>query len=366
MEKGKISSLQMALMIYPAVMATIILSVPSITAKYAATDFWISPIIAAIPGFATVYIVYKLHELYPKQTVIQYSEEIIGKYAGKIIGFIILFYGLSSTGHVVRQYSDIITNSFLDKTPAVVIISTMIFTCALAVRGGIEVLGRASQIFVPLFILPQVVIILLLLPQFEYRNIFPILADGILPPMKGAIMPSLWFTQLFLLSFFFPFLVDVKKGKKYSMLSIVAIMVSLIIVDLAVLFILGPSVHTKLYPLMDVIKYIRIGEFFENLEAIIMAIWIVGTFVKISVFYYALALGTAQWLNLSSYRSIVWPLGILITIFSFWSLPSSMALGNLTSVVPMGYFVHIMIPLLLLGVALIRKRSQKRKVKETG
>ncbi|MDQ7864807.1 hypothetical protein RCO48_38045 [Peribacillus frigoritolerans] len=41
-----------------------------------------------------------------------------------------------------------------------------------------------------------------------------------------------------------------------------------------------------------------------------MAVWIVGAFVKISVFYYASALGTAQWLNLSDYCPVVWPIGI--------------------------------------------------------
>ena len=55
-----------------------------------------------------------------------------------------------------------------------------------------------------------------------------------------------------------------------------------------------------------------------------MAIWVVGAFVKISVFYYVAALGTAQWLNLSDYRPVVWPLGIIIVEFSFWSLPNTM------------------------------------------
>ena len=57
-----------------------------------------------------------------------------------------------------------------------------------------------------------------------------------------------------------------------------------------------------------------------------MAIWVVGAFVKISVFYYATVLGTAQWLNLSDYRPVIWPLGILMIVFGFWSMPNSMDL----------------------------------------
>ena len=83
MEKGKISSLQMAIMMFPTIAATAVLGVPSITAKYAKTDFWLSPILASLIGYVTVYIAYQLHKLYPKQTVIQFSEQIIGRFAEK-------------------------------------------------------------------------------------------------------------------------------------------------------------------------------------------------------------------------------------------------------------------------------------------
>ena len=91
-----------------------------------------------------------------------------------------------------------------------------------------------------------------------------------------------------------------------------------------------------------------------------MAIWIVGAFVKISVFYYVAVLGTAQWLNLSDYRSIVWSIGILIVAFSFWSI---LAQWNHTflsyGVFPFyGLLVQTIIPLFLLVIAVVRKRKK--------
>ena len=150
-----------------------------------------------------------------------------------------------------------------------------------------------------------------------------------MPPMKGAIVPSGWFTEFFLITFLLPFLADQKKGMKYGMMTVFAVMMTLVVVNLIVLFVLGSTTATKVYPLMNVARYISIGEFFEHLESIVMAIWVVGAFVKISVFYYAAALGTAQWLNLSDYRPVVWPLGILMVVFGFWSLPNSMELERL-------------------------------------
>ncbi|WP_338044698.1 hypothetical protein [Paenibacillus periandrae] len=40
-----------------------------------------------------------------------------------------------------------------------------------------------------------------------------------------------------------------------------------------------------------------------------MAIWVMGTFVKITIYYYAVLLGIAQWRSLSNYRPLVFPIG---------------------------------------------------------
>ena len=109
---------------------------------------------------------------------------------------------------------------------------------------------------------------------------------------------------------------------KYGILAVVYVMLSLVLVNLIVLFVLGTTVSSKDYPLMVVGRYISIGQVFENLESFIMAIWILGAFVKISVFYYVTAIVTANWLNVSTVKPLVWPIGILIVEFSFWALPS--------------------------------------------
>jgi len=361
MEKGKISSLQMAIMMYPALVATAILSVPSITAKYAKTDLWLSPILASLIGYITVYIAYKLHQLYPKQTVIQFSEQIIGRFAGKLIGFLFLFFYIQIAGHMLRQYAEFVVDSFLVNTPISLIMALMALLCSFIVRGGLEVLGRAAQLFFPIFTLPLLLLIILVFPDFEFKNIFPILGEGIMPPIKGAIVPGGWFTEFFLITFLLPFLADQKKGMKYGMMTVFVVMMTLVVVNLIVLFILGSATPTKFYPLMSIARYISLGGFFEHLESAVMAIWVVGAFIKISVFYYGIALGTAQWLNLSDYRPIVWPLGILLVIFSFWSLPSTVELHKYSvETFPfLGLLIQMIIPLCLLGIAVARKRKHQ-------
>ncbi|MBA9028204.1 MULTISPECIES: GerAB/ArcD/ProY family transporter [Bacillaceae] len=364
MEKGKISALQMAIMMYPTIVATAILGVPSITAKYAQNDLWLAPIFASFIGYVTVYIAYKLHKLYPKQSVIQFSEYIIGRFLGKILGFLYLFFYIQVTGEIIREYAEFIVDSFLVRTPISVIMASMAFLCAFIVYGGIEVIARAAQLFFPLFVFPILILIILVLPDFEFKNIFPILADGIWPPMKGAIVPGGWFTEFFMIIFLLPFIKDRKKGMKYGMITAFAVMMTLVVVNLVVLFVFGPATASKVYPLMNVARYISIAEFFEHFESVVMAIWIVGTFIKISVFYYVTALSTAQWLNLSDYRPIVWPIGILLVVFCFWSIPNTLEIERFNiGVFPLyGFIVQTIIPLLLVVMAVFRKRKSKETV----
>lgn len=362
MEKGKISALQMALLLYPTIIATAILSMPSLIARSAGRDMWMSPIIASIAGFLAVFLAVSLHKMYKGKTIIQISEAVVGKIPGKVLGFLFVFFYLDTSGMIVRSYSEFIVTSFLFKTPQVVVISSMVLLCALSVYAGLEVTARAGQLLFPLFVLPIIFSSFFLASDFQPKNMLPMLENGLLPPLKGALPPIGWFTEFFLIAFLLPFLSNVKKGMKYGVLVVLGVMISLVVVNLIVLFILGDATANKIYPLMNVGRYASFAGFFENMEAVIMAVWIAGAFVKISVFYYVTALGMAQWLNLSDYRPIVWPLGILIVQFSFWGAPSTMAMARYDFMVFTYYaaLIQLILPMLLLVIAFVRNRKKKK------
>ena len=60
-------------------------------------------------------------------------------------------------------------------------------------------------------------------------------------------------------------------------------------------------------PFSTAVQYINIADFFTHLESLVMAFWIMGAFIKMAVLLYILSLGIAQWLNLSDYRPLVFP-----------------------------------------------------------
>lgn len=366
LEKGKISAFQLGVMMYPTVLATGFLVLPAITAQSAKNDLWLTGILASLIGFLNVYMVTRLHQLYPKETVIQYSEHIVGKIIGRIIGMVYFLYFLHTTGIIAREYGEFVKGNFLFKTPLLLIISTMILLCAFAVRGGAELLARSAVVLTPLFLIPTL-ILLLLIPDADVKNIFPILSHGISPVIKGTITPQAWVSEFFLMTFFLPSLSDSSKARKWGMISMCAVILSMIFVNLITLFLLGPDISNKIHPILIAFRYIKLGNLFENMEALLLAMWIVGNFIKIGVFYYAAVFSFGQLFNLSDYRFVVFPLGIFSVVFSMWGLPNFTKLGSyLKNAAPFEITVILMlIPLLLLIVAVLRKRKVPSKVDPT-
>lgn len=367
-EKGKISALQMAMMIYPGIIATGILFLPASTFFYAGRDLWISPIWASVIGFLTVFIASRLNQFYPKETIIQYSSHILGTVLGKVIGAVILLFYLQGTSTVVWQYGEFINSYFLPQTPQIVVLGSMILACAFALRGGLEVIGRMAEMIVPIFLLLFILIVILLLPDVEGKHLFPIMGKGIMPSIKAAAFPNIWFGQFLFFSFFLPFVTDREKGRKWGVISVLAVLLTMVVTNLITLFVLGEATGSFGAPVMTAVKYISIADFLSHLEALAMAIWIAGAFIKICVFYYVVVLGTAQWLNLSDYRPIIFPLGFLTVLLAVWQMPNISAFISYNRTVDpfLNPIIQTVIPIFLLLVAYIRKGKHQKKEEPKG
>ena len=149
---------------------------------------------------------------------------------------------------------------------------------------------------------------------------------------------------------------------KWGMLSVIAVTTTLFITNIATIFLFGNITGQFVYPVMSASPYISYSDFFENLEAVVMAIWIGGLFIKIAFYQYVLVQNTALWLNLSDYKSLALPIGLLITIFGVWGVSNFQELSHfLDVIIPFTSLTYyIVIPVILLLIALVQNRNRQK------
>lgn len=367
-EKGKISALQLAMLFYTSIAVTGILFLPIIGYRIAERDFWLTPILSSIVGCIMVIVMCKLNTYYPKETIIQYSCSILGKFLGKIIGALILLYVMYISYNAFMSYAALVNDNFLPVTPKTVILGSLTLICALAARGGVEVIGRLSELITPLLFILSIIMIIMLLTEVDIRNLFPILGHGVIPAFKASYFSNVWFSEFTFIGFLLPFLVNQQEGKKWAIISVLSVMLTMVGLNIIILLVLGKAVEGFSVPFLTAIQYINIADFFTHLESLVMAFWIMGAFIKMTGLLYFLSLGIAQWFTLSDYRPLVFPVAFLVVLLSLWQIPDVatyfaflLSIGSLSA-----HIFPVLIPFLLLFFAFIkRKMKSKKRVKQS-
>lgn len=321
MEKGKISASQLGMMLYMSIIPTALLTSPAISFKHAKQDLWISPL-WAISGLVAIFIVLQFRKRYPEDDVINIFEKVIGKTPSKLITFVYFLFFLILNGIIIKEYSEFVVGTFLRQTPEVVIIACMVTACAYAVQGGVEILGRFAQLLLPTFITLFVLTIMPIIPDLDWHLMFPILENGVTPSIKGSYVLQTWYSEMMISTFLLPYVTDQHMVKKNIFFSLLAIIITLIFSNLTTLLLLGNLTGSYTYPFLILARYINIADFITHLESLYMAIWVVGAFVKISVFYYIAVLISAKLFNLMEYKHNVLPIGLFLVLFSIWVAPN--------------------------------------------
>ncbi|MDU5946513.1 MAG: GerAB/ArcD/ProY family transporter [Paenibacillus macerans] len=181
-------------------------------------------------------------------------------------------------------------------------------------------LGRLAQLFLPVTIVVFALLSILTIPEWNVSNALPIMGNGPIPSLKGAIVPFTWFSGYLLLGLYFPLLSNQRKAAFFVLTAWFGEMITLAASGLVSVFLFGEYAGTLNYPFIEVVRYIGLGEFFQHIDALLLAVWLPGTFIELAAYFYAAVTGMAAWIGLKDYRALAFPLGFLALVVSFWGL----------------------------------------------
>lgn len=320
MHLEKINNRQLFLILTVMRLTVIIAFLPALTSADALQDAWVAALLAFFPAAFIIFLITWLGKRYPEETLIEYSQKLLGKWVGRLVGFLVLLTFLFMAGSDLRVYTEVITTGFLTNTPLIAILIGMVVISSVAAFYGIEVIGRIADFLFPILAVAVVVSLIIAIPSVRFGkiNLQPVLARGLGPVLRGSVVPTSIIAQYLVLTILIPAINKPQKPFLAAFGALGLATVILILFALAVVIVLGPeSGARQLFPVFAMVRNLQISTFLERFEALTIFGWGFGLFISVSTFLYCGAKGLAKLMKLGSYRPLILPMAVIWVAFSF-------------------------------------------------
>ena len=324
-------------------------------------DAWISVIIAISWSIILLLIFSRILSLYPGKDLFDILQIIMGKFIGKIISILMIWFAFHLGTLVLRNLSEFTNILVFPNTPVVLPIFFFIILIIWSLKSGIEVLGRWSEFFVWFVIIIFLTTFVLLISQMDMSNLRPILNNDIRSILRGAFSGFTFpFGQTVVFTMVFS---NISKVKSYKKIFIVGLLVSGVVIFLTTLgniLVLGSETISRVYfPSTMSVSLIHIGDILQRLDITVVIVFLVCVFVKVSICMFAVCNGISKVLGFDDYKFIVTPVTLLMLSFSFFIHKSTMEMSSWAADIwPYYSFVfEVIIPLVIFIIAEIRSRN---------
>lgn len=336
-----------------------------LTAVSAEKDIWISIIIATFLSLPMAYMFGRLHYLFPNKDWMEISEICFGKPLGKIVNIFIVLFLFESIAQVLRNTTQFTVKVSFFETPRVIVDILIIIICIWIVKEGIEVIGRWTELFILPFIIASVIVMLFLTNKMSINNLLPIFENGLNPVFQGSFEAIMFpFSQSIAFLMLISNLSTKMSGFRVFNIGFLMGGGLLFILVLPTILVLGISESTELfYPTYAAVSRLDIANFFQRLEIIVGTIFMLGAFIKVSIFLIATCKGISKILRITDYRFIVTPVGLLTVNLVYFEFDSVIHYFMFTADIWYYYAIpfQLGIPIILWIVAEIKMRNQRGK-----
>lgn len=290
----------------------------------------------------------------------EYAEIILGKTLGKIVGGAYLIFFLLANILSIREFSELLIVTFMPATPAVVFNVILVLIGAYAASKGVEVIARAAQFILPLFVFSLLSIFLSVLPVVEVGKLQPFLEGGIQPVIWGSVPSMIVYGEVIVLTILLPNVNRQEKVKRKAALAVLGVAFLLTFGMISTLMIFGPNLTGNLlFPFLYLSKFIEFGSYLQRVEGVILLLWMTGIVVKVALFYYLVCFAIAKILGLKDYKPVVYPMAFVYILAATFLFSTTEEIREFMELYwsPLGFMFELGLPLILLSAAIIRKKQ---------
>ncbi|WP_078411258.1 GerAB/ArcD/ProY family transporter [Priestia abyssalis] len=367
MEKAKISVIQLfAMMFLFELGSALVVSLGSNAKK----DAWLAILLGMCGGMVLFFIYYFLFRQHPTLPFTEYTRKIFGKYLGWGIGLLYTLYFLYASARNLRDFGDLLLSSTLPETPLLAINILMVLAICYVLYLGIEVLGRTAEVFIVVLIFMGFIgnLLVYLSGNVDFHNLQPFLENGWKPILSTAfpLVTYFPFAEMLVFTMLLPYLNRPELAKKVWLSAIISSgLILSYTASLNITVLSVEEVERSTFPLLSTIGKVNILEFLQRLDALVVFSFLITMFFKISIFFYGAVIGLVDLFNLKNHQQIILPVGMIL-IFLSMTIASDFSEHIEEGQDITSYYIHIpfhiVIPLLMLFVAMIRNRFKNKTI----
>lgn len=324
-------------------------------------DAWMTMTLAGLLSIPLAFLVVRLCAMHPNETLVSFSQRLLGKWLGKAIAIPYLLMWLALPAGGLRLFGDFIHLVLLDRTPVHLIMLFMLCLMTyLTYTGGISGIGRFCEIAGPITILTLIVSFILNIGSLKGGNLLPMYAySGWVHILKESASPVSFIAEATVILAVIPFVKQPRQVYSRALIGVGLTGAMTVLATIMVLLVFGPDVAAKLkFPYFMLVRYINILDFIQNIDIFVIFIWIFGLLARLSLYLFISSYETAQWLRIRNWRRLIWVGAAVIYAMAVW-IPNESYFTLTDQLWPIFVFpvVGVAIPLLLLIVSVAKKQA---------
>lgn len=205
----------------------------------------------------------------------------------------------------ISAVAESISKSILFEYSPVLISFTFVLVCMAGSLIGLRAIIRANCFFLPFTVFLTLVLVILSVAGFDYKNFFPLFGNG-LKMFPQAFLLSSFFGDFVILFLLMPFSEKGVSCKKVFLSSFIISSVLLLVVTLTYVLSVGNTNEQNVFvPVYQIARYIYYKGISIRAESIFAVGWLLIFFTNTSLYIYAISLLTCRVTNFKNIRKVI-------------------------------------------------------------
>lgn len=338
-----------------------LLTIPTYDAETYGTATFAHNIYSTIITFFIILIIVKLLRGFENTDILDIVKYASGKFIFIILGILLIFYIFTLCTLTFCEFTQNLENVLFPDAPKEYV--ELIFGIAIIISLylGIRGVFRTASIIAPLIGIAFLLMFIALFNKVDPTNFTPIFGNSISNFWIQGLNKIGRYEGVFYFILISPYVKSTSKIAYLSFLQTALLIIPTIYLLIGI--IPYPTILENYFPIFELTRLISLGRFVQRLDSVFILLWILATFIYISLAMNFIILYTKKIFNLK-YSSRLIPLFMMLTI------TTSTIILNYEVIINIRNFVYVYItpyvlcilPIFFLIIARIKRRYQCNKL----